>query len=131
MKDKIWERGDVLAGLFTGLVAFAVYAWTAAPNVTLLDSGEFITAAEHFGVPHPTGYPLWTLLAWLFLLLPLGNSSWEVAVFSGFCAALAVGLTAALARSSLRWLMGEALERWRGLGTTVSVTCGLLLAFSL
>ena len=130
MKDKIWTRGDVLAGLFAGLVAFAVYVWTAAPNVTLLDSGEFITAAQHFGVPHPTGYPLWTLLTWLFLLLPLGNAAWEVAVFSGFCAALAVGLTTALARSSLRWLMGEVLERWRGLATVVSVTCGLLLAFS-
>ena len=130
MKDKIWTKGDVLAGLFTGLVAFAVYAWTAAPNVTLLDSGEFITAAEHFGVPHPTGYPLWTLLTWIFLLLPLGNAAWEVAIFSGFCAALAVGLTTALARSSLRWLMGEGLERWRGLTTIVSVTCGLLLTFS-
>ena len=130
MKDKIWTRGDVLAGLFTGLVAFAVYAWTAAPNVTLLDSGEFITAAQHFGVPHPTGYPLWTLLTWIFLLLPLGNAAWEVAIFSGVCAALAVGLTTALASSSLRWLMGESLDRWRGLATIVSVTCGLLFAFS-
>ena len=130
MKDRIWTRGDLLAGLFTGLVAFALYAWTAAPNVTLLDSGEFITAAEHFGVPHPTGYPLWTLSSWLFLLLPLGNAAWEIAIFSGFCAAWAVGLTTAMARSSLRWLMAEFLEPWRGLGTIVPVTCGLLFAFS-
>jgi tetratricopeptide (TPR) repeat protein len=130
MKDKIWTRADVMAGLFTGLVAFALYAWTAAPNVTLLDSGEFIVAAQHFGVPHPTGYPLWTLLAWIFLLLPLGNAAWEVAIFSGVCAALAVGLATALASSSLRWLIGEALDRWRGLATIVSVTCGLLFAFS-
>ena len=130
MKDKIWTRGDVLAGLFAGLVAFALYAWTAAPNVTLLDSGEFITAAQHFGVPHPTGYPLWTLLTWIFLLLPLGNAAWEVAIFSGVCAALAVGLTTAMVSSSLRWLMGEALDRWRGLAPILSVTCGLLFAFS-
>lgn len=130
MKDKIWTRADVLAGLLTGLVSFAVYAWTAAPNVTLLDSGEFIAAAQHFGVPHPTGYPLWTLLTWIFLLLPLGNAAWEVAIFSGVCAALAVGLATALTRSSLRWLMGEALEPWRGLATILSVTCGLLFAFS-
>jgi tetratricopeptide (TPR) repeat protein len=130
MKDRIWTRADVLAGLFTGLVSFAVYAWTAAPNVTLLDSGEFIVAAQHFGVPHPTGYPLWTLLTWIFLLLPLGNAAWEVAIFSGVCAALAVGLTTALTRSSLRWLMGEALDPWRGLTTILSVTCGLLFAFS-
>lgn len=130
MKDRIWTKGDLLVGLFTGLVAFAVYAWTAAPNVTLLDSGEFITAAQHFGVPHPTGYPLWTLLTWFFLLLPLGNAAWEVAIFSGLCAALAVGLTTALASSSLRWLMGETIICWRGLRTILSVTCGLLFAFS-
>ncbi|MEI6492892.1 MAG: DUF2723 domain-containing protein [Verrucomicrobiota bacterium] len=130
MKDRIWTRSDVLAGLFTGLVAFGLYAWTAAPNVTLLDSGEFITAAQHFGVPHPTGYPLWTLLTWIFLLLPLGNDAWEVAIFSGVCAALSVGLTTALVSSSLRWLMGEALDRWRGLSAILSVTCGLLFAFS-
>jgi len=130
MKDRIWTRGDVLAGLFTGLVAFAVYVWTAAPNVTLLDSGEFITAAEHFGVPHPTGYPLYTLLAWMFLLLPIGNAAWQAAIFSGGWAALAIGLSTALSRSFLRWLMGDFLERWRGLATIVPVTCGLLLAFS-
>lgn len=130
MKDRIWTRADLLAGFFTGLVSFAVYAWTAAPNVTLLDSGEFVVAAQHFGVPHPTGYPLWTLLAWMFQLLPLGNAAWEVALFSGFCAALAVGLTTALVSSSLRWLMGEALGRWRGLTAILSVTCGFLFAFS-
>ncbi len=130
MKDRIWTRADLLAGLFTGLVSFAVYAWTAAPNVTLLDSGEFVLAAQHFGVPHPTGYPLWTLLAWIFQLLPLGNAAWEINLFSGVCAGLAVGLTTVLVSSSLRWLMGEALERWRGLSPILSVTCGLLFAFS-
>lgn len=130
MKDRIWTRGDVFAGILTGLVSFAVYAWTTAPNVTLLDSGEFLVAAMHFGVPHPTGYPLWTFLAWVFHLLPLGNSAWEIGLFSGFCAALAVGLTTALTRSSLRWLMKEALHPWRGLTTLISVTCGFLFAFS-
>jgi len=130
MKEKIWNCGDVVAGGLTGLLAFAVYAWTAAPNVTLLDSGEFIVAAQHFGVPHPTGYPLWTLLAWIFQLLPLGNAAWEINIFSGVCGGLAVALTTALTRSSLRWLMEDRLAPWRGLGTIISVTGGLLFAFS-
>lgn len=130
MKDRIWTRADLVCGLVTGLIAFAVYAWTAAPNVTLLDSGEFLVAAQHFGVPHPTGYPLWTFLTWLFLLLPLGNAAWEVAIFSGLCAALAVGITTALTNNSLRWLISEALAPWRGLTALISVTCGLLFAFS-
>jgi len=129
-ETKIWTRGDLIAGLATGLIAFAVYAWTVAPNVTLLDSGEFTVAAQHFGVPHPTGYPLWTLLAWIFTLLPIGNAAYEINLFSSVCAGLAVGLFTALTRSTLRWLMGDSLAKWPGLSSAVTVTCGLLFAFS-
>jgi tetratricopeptide (TPR) repeat protein len=128
--EKIWSRGDGVAALVAACVSGAVYFWTAAPNVTLLDSGEFVVAAQHFGVPHPTGYPLWTLLAWVFQLLPLGNAAWEINLFSGFCGALAVGLTAGLMSSSLRWMLGDRLVRWRGLNFSVSVGVALLFAFS-
>ena len=128
--DRIWSRSDGLAALVSAAIAGSVYFWTAAPNVTLLDSGEFLVAAQHFGVPHPTGYPLWTLLAWIFQLLPLGNAAWEINLFSGLCGALAVGLTAALFSSSTRWMLGERVARWRGLNFTIAVTVALLFAFS-
>ena len=101
-------EGRLATGGLAALVSLAVYAWSAAPNVTLLDSGEFLVAGQHFGVPHPTGYPLWTLLNWLFLLLPFGNAAWEVAIFSGVCAAAAVGLCAALLSNLQRWLIRRA-----------------------
>ena len=128
--DRVWDWADWLTGLVCAVIAGAVYFWTAAPNVTLLDSGEFIVAAQHLGVPHPTGYPLWTLLAWIFQLLPLGNTAWEIALFSGVCGALATGLTAALFSSSTRWMLGEQITRWRGLNAIVSVSVALLFAFS-
>ena len=43
-----------------------LYTLTLAPTVTLEFSGSMITAADHLGVPNPPGYPVWTLLAWLF-----------------------------------------------------------------
>ena len=92
--ERIWTRADWMVGVVAAFVAGVVCFWTAAPNVTLLDSGEFVVAAQHFGVPHPTGYPLWTLLAWLFQLLPFGNAAWEINLFSGFCGALATGFFA-------------------------------------
>ncbi len=100
----LFSRADKLVALATTLISGAVYFYTAMPNVGLLDSGEFNVAAQHFGVPHPTGYPLWTLLAWLFQLLPLGNAAWEVNLFSGFCGALAVGVATLLASSMLHWM---------------------------
>ncbi len=86
----------------------------AAPNVTFLDSGEFLVAAGHFGVPHPTGYPLWTLTSWLFQLLPLGNMAWEVAVWSGVCTAGAVGIATMVCNNMLRWMgfLADSRFRW-------------------
>ncbi len=85
------------------LIAFAAYFMTAAPSVTLEDSGEFIVAGDYLGVPHPPGYPLWTLCAWVFARL-FGfvtyrghpNPAWAMALLSGFFGALAIGLTAML-----------------------------------
>lgn len=132
----IFTKSDWGAALVATLVSGAVYFYTAQPNVGLLDSGEFIVAAQHFGVPHPTGYPLWTLLAWLFQLMPLGNAAWEVNIFSGLCGAIAVGLTTLLAVSMLRWMM----PWWRGdnyakkvtpfINGLIAVSFGLLFAFS-
>jgi cytochrome c-type biogenesis protein CcmH/NrfG len=135
-RHPIFLKADWWAALVATLVSGAVYLYTAQPNVGLLDSGEFIAAAQHLGVPHPTGYPLWTLLAWFFQLLPLGNAAWEVNIFSGFCGALAVGFTTLLASSMLRWMMpwwgggetpGKAAPMVAGL---ISVSFGLLFAFS-
>ena len=61
-----FEKPDWVVALAAGLVSLIGYVWSAQPNVGLLDSGEFLTAAVHMGVPHPTGYPLWTIGSWLF-----------------------------------------------------------------
>jgi tetratricopeptide (TPR) repeat protein len=126
------ESLDWPLGIVAGITSFAVYAWSAAPNVTLLDSGEFIVAAQHFGVPHPTGYPLWTFLSWLFLLLPLGNDAWEVSIFSGLCAAGAVGCCAALLSSAQVWCYGAfAGAKAKILSRIVALSFSLMLAFSM
>ena len=136
LRQPLFIRADWWAALVAALVSGVVYFYTAQPNVGLLDSGEFIVAAQHFGVPHPTGYPLWTILAWLFQLLPLGNAAWEINLFSGLCGALAVGVTTLVAASMLRWMM----PWWGGmqkpiavaplLTGLIAVSFGLLFAFS-
>ena len=60
-------------GLLVALCAFSVYIKTLAPSVTFIDSGELATVACTLGIAHPTGYPLFTLLGWVFSRLPLGG----------------------------------------------------------
>lgn len=130
-KQPLWSKMDWAVGFLATLISFAVYLWSTAPNVTLLDSGEFVVAAEHFGVAHPTGYPLWTILSWLFQLLPLGNAAWEIALFSGVCTALAVGLGGMLLCSMQRWAIGPMSNpRFRSIPFFVALAFSLMLAFS-
>ncbi len=128
----LFSRGDLIAALIAAAISLAVFVFTAAPSVTLLDSGEFIVAAQGFGVPHPTGYPLWTLLAWLFTtFIPLGNAAWEITLLSGIFGALAVGIAALLIRSSAAWLHPQMATAAPRLTTTLAVSSALLAAFSL
>lgn len=79
---------DVVAAVTLFLVAFALYARTAAPGVLDGDFGEFQTNVYLLGVSH-TGYPLYFLLAKLWtLLMPVGNIAFRVNVFSGLFGAL-------------------------------------------
>ena len=49
------------------------------------DGGDLITAAFVNGIPHPTGYPLYLLIAKLFFLLPFGNLAYRTNLLSAFC----------------------------------------------
>ena len=67
------RRSEWLGAAAVGTVALALYGWTLAPTVTLVDSGELIVAAHSLGVAHPPGFPLYVLLAHLATWVPLGN----------------------------------------------------------
>lgn len=57
--------------LLTGLIAFVFYMLTIAPSVIEIDTGELAAVQCALGIAHPTGYPLYTMLGYLFSLLPL------------------------------------------------------------
>lgn len=85
------------------VLSLVLYVMTLAPTVTLEDSGELIVAADYLGVPHPPGYPIWTLASWFFQWVFHGvtfhghpNPAWAVGLCSAFFGALACGLLAML-----------------------------------
>ncbi len=146
MKSKpFFRRADWIAFGLTFLITLTVYALTSAPTVTLEDSGELITGSDYLGVPHPPGYPIWTLLTWFFQWIFNGlkyhgypNPAGAVALFSAFSGAMACGTLALLVScSGLRLLHGlkketDVLgEKTESLFCCVAgVSSGLLLAFS-
>lgn len=48
------------------------------------DDGETITVLRTLGIQHPPGYPLHTITGRLFTLIPLGDISFRVYLFSAF-----------------------------------------------
>lgn len=90
------KRRSAVGAIGFDVAAFALplllYVGTAAPTVTLEDSGEFITAAYRLGVPHPPGYPLWCLWAHAFTWLPFGTVAQRVHWSSGVAGALTTWL---------------------------------------
>ena len=94
---------DLLIAVLLGGASFALYAATLAPTVLAGDGGEFQFVPYLLGVAHPTGYPLYTMLGWLWShLLPLGDVAYRMNLFSALWAALAVALLYPLTRSLLR-----------------------------
>jgi hypothetical protein len=74
-RTRFYSTREWVSFWITTLLAFGVYVYTVAPNVTLEDSGEFLTAAYHWGVPHPPGYPVWAISANIFeRIIPFGNA---------------------------------------------------------
>jgi hypothetical protein len=92
-----------LAAAGAGLTALLLYLYTLAPSVTWLhngaDSGDLAAAAFTLGIPHPPGYPLFTLVASLFAHLPLFEPARGVGVFVVIAGALAVFVLARAAHA--------------------------------
>ena len=100
-------RQAKIASALTACVAFGVYLYTLAPTVSGEDGGELVAAAYTLGIPHPTGYPIWTILGHLFTrIIPFGEIAWRVNLMSAFWAAATVGVLAyMLQRQSIRWFI--------------------------
>ncbi|MCG3208474.1 MAG: hypothetical protein FOGNACKC_02079 [Anaerolineae bacterium] len=102
-------RADWWLGAAVGLAALALYSQTLAPTVLQADGGEFQFVPWLPGIAHPTGYPLYVLLGWVWThALPWGSVAWRMNLLSAMLAALAVSLTYAVTRQILAQTAAEA-----------------------
>ncbi len=82
------------------LASFTLYLATLAPTLTWgwerkgVDGGELLTAAHTLGIPHPPGYPTYTMLLRGFTeLVPHGDIAYRGNLLSATLAAAAVFAT--------------------------------------
>ena len=86
-------RDSWLWALAIGAGFFILYVLTLAPDVLAADSGELQVVAAQLGVAHPPGFPLYTLIAHLFVrLLPFLSPALAVNLFSAATSALTVAV---------------------------------------
>jgi Protein of unknown function (DUF2723) len=96
----VQTRRDAAACLAICLGTLALYLATLLPGIGSGDTAEFQRVAPTLGVAHPTGYPLYIMLGWLWNHLPLGGTpAWRMNLFSAFTAALVVGALFLVARA--------------------------------
>jgi hypothetical protein len=59
----------------TALLILIIYILTLAPGVVEIDAGELATVQATLGIAHPTGYPLFTIVGYLLLKIPIPFST--------------------------------------------------------
>jgi len=135
----LFKRQDWLAALATTVFSGLFFFYYMAPEVTLQDSGELVTGAFTFGVPHPPGYPLWAFLGyiWCHLIVPFGNPAWRIGTMSVVTGALTVGVMTLMMTRSIRLLLHSL--PWSGfadnrltelVAITTGVSSALLFGFN-
>ncbi len=97
-----------------------IYLSTLGQDVGMADTFEFQVVAPRLGIVHPTGYPLYLLLAKFFTFIPLNSMAWRVNLASAIFGLAAV---------SLLYLLGWRLTRWSLISLLTAALFGLTPTF--
>lgn len=78
--------------IIVSILVFIIYLITLAPSVIQIDSGELAAVQLTLGIAHPTGYPLYTILGYVFSLIPLPFTNiYQMNLLAAIYCAAAVG----------------------------------------
>jgi len=119
MFERLLSRPVYLA-IAVAVIAFVVYLQTLAPSVDFIDAGELATVCATLGIAHPTGYPLFTLVGWVFAHLPIASTIvLRLNIMAAFFTALGAGGVVLLANELFSFWMPERTARVKGRGQRV------------
>ncbi|HPU23739.1 MAG TPA: DUF2723 domain-containing protein [Candidatus Kapabacteria bacterium] len=81
------DKIDRFFSLLVFIVTFIIYFLTFSRSLYFTDSGELAAVSSTLGIAHPTGYPLYTIISYLWLqILPFDNITLLNLLSSLFCA---------------------------------------------
>ncbi len=120
---------DWLIALAVAILALTVYVLTLTPSLSYLspDGSELATIPYVLGLAHSPGYPLYTVLGFLFShLLPFGDVAHRVNLLSATLGALGVGGLYLIVLQLLPGTPGQG----RAMERSLAALAALLFAFS-
>jgi hypothetical protein len=82
-------RSNFMKALLAGVPPLFIYVSTASGYAHWLDGGEFVAAAADFGISHPPGHPLASIVLGAANLAPIGALSFRVALVCALLGAVA------------------------------------------
>lgn len=104
-------------------VALAIYLRTMLPGTSFWDTAEAQTVPHTLSIFHPTGFPTYTLVGWLWSQLPAGSVAWRMNLLSGVSVAGAAALVALITAQLVA-------ERHRVTVAAAAGVAGLAFAFA-
>jgi hypothetical protein len=117
------DNAVAYVAVVVALVALGVYLRTMLPSTYFWDTGEAQTVPATASIFHPTGFPVYAVVGWLWSQLPIGEVAWRMNLLSGLCVATAAGLVVLIAGHLIE-------ETNRFLRASAAGVAGLAFAFA-
>ncbi|MGH2428813.1 MAG: glycosyltransferase family 117 protein [Candidatus Limnocylindria bacterium] len=117
------DNAVAFAAAFVGVMAFGIYLRTMMPSTGFWDTAEAQTVPATLSIFHPTGFPTYAMLGWLWSQLPVGEVAWRMNLLSGVCIALAAALVVLIAGHLIS-------QRHAGLAAAAAGVAGAVFAFA-
>lgn len=118
LQSPIWRSA------FLFIVTSIVYILTMMPDIGFTDSGELAAVAHTLGIAHPTGYPLYTIIAHVWSMISPFSTVYDLNLLAAFCTALSISIFSLVIDEVLSWTHDET----RSLGI-ISFCVSLMFAF--
>ena len=91
------DRAVAFAAAAVVLLALGIYLRTMLPSTGFWDTGEAQTVPPTLSIFHPTGFPTYEVLGWLWTRLPIGEVAWRMNLLSAVSVAAAAGFVTLIA----------------------------------